>query len=90
MKPQVVKSQPAADVSMSPPVPKPPSPARDVHMSGSTPIPAKVLGTPSKPGYTPVKSPDYKKARRTLFEDDEANIKITSVNILIHSLLAVF
>ncbi|CAE7344298.1 unnamed protein product, partial [Symbiodinium sp. CCMP2592] len=70
---QAVKSQPTADdVTMaSPPVPKAspkPSPAKDVHMSGSTPTPAKV-GTPFKPGYTPVKSPDYKKARRALFED---------------------
>ncbi|CAE7303601.1 Kcnh2 [Symbiodinium sp. CCMP2592] len=51
-----VKSQPDADINMSPPVPKasakPPSPAKDVHMSGSTPIPAK--GTPMKPGYTPL------------------------------------
>ena len=70
------KSGVNGDVSMSPPVPKasakPPSPAKDVHMSDSTPIPAKVVGTPLKPGYTPVKSPDYKKARRTLFEDAEA------------------
>ena len=53
---------------MSPVVPKAPSPAKDVHMSGATPTP-KGTATPCKPGYTPVKSPDYKKARRTLFED---------------------
>ncbi|CAE7428757.1 unnamed protein product [Symbiodinium sp. CCMP2592] len=77
---QAVKSQPTADdVTMaSPPVPKAspkPSPAKDVHMSGSTPTPAKV-GTPFKPGYTPVKSPDYKKARRALFEDAAEAINI--------------
>ncbi|CAE6922282.1 unnamed protein product, partial [Symbiodinium sp. CCMP2456] len=64
-------SQPGdMDVCMSPAVPKAASPVvKDVHMSGCTPTPAKA-GTPYKPGYTPVKSPDYKKARKMLFEDE--------------------
>ncbi|CAE7839154.1 unnamed protein product, partial [Symbiodinium necroappetens] len=71
LKPKLQNNQ-TEDVSMSPPVPKaagkPPSPTKDVQMS--TPGPAK-FGTPVKPGYTPIKSPDYKKARKTLFADEE-------------------
>ena len=65
---------PSKDVPMTP-GPKVTSPPKEVPTTtAQTPAPVSGPGGNQTPGATPIKSPDYKKARRTLFAGDEAQV----------------